>query len=105
MKSPGLYYAQGREREFGIHLYQMMTATYRALFRNSNPLAFDWRLDENFALLGHDVELRKLFQSIKVKVDEFRARTENDSLTLLNSDGLINILSPPTELAAVSSIE
>jgi len=83
----------------------MMTATYRALFRNSNPLAFDWRLDENFALLDHDVELRNQFQSIKVKVDEFRAHTENASLSLLNSDGLINILSPPTELTAISPIE
>jgi hypothetical protein len=52
------------------HMYHTLTSIYAALYKTTTPLAFDWRKEEIYELLGHDDFLVEAFDLIKAEISK-----------------------------------
>jgi hypothetical protein len=52
------------------HMYHTLTSIYAALYKTTTPLAFDWRKEDIYELLGHDDTLVKAFDQIKAEISK-----------------------------------
>jgi hypothetical protein len=53
------------------HMYDIITANYAALFRESSPLHIDWRVKGNFDLIGRSDVLREAFEKLRSEFYQF----------------------------------
>lgn len=52
------------------HMYHTLTSIYAALYKTTTPLAFDWRKEEIYELLGHNDSLVEAFNLIKTEISK-----------------------------------
>ncbi len=52
------------------HMYHTLTSIYTALYKTTTPLAFDWRKEETYELLGHNETLVEAFGVIKAEISK-----------------------------------
>lgn len=50
------------------YMYDILTTTYSSLFRASTPLYLDWRVEENFELLGKSEVVKEAFVALKTEI-------------------------------------
>jgi hypothetical protein len=53
------------------HMYDILTANYSALFRDSSPLHLDWRIGSNFEYIGKSPILKAAFYELRNEVFRF----------------------------------
>lgn len=53
------------------HMYEIITANYATLFRESSPLNIDWRVEANFDLIRRSDVLREAFNRLRTEFYQF----------------------------------
>lgn len=53
------------------HMYEITTANYAALFRESSPLNIDWGVEANFDLIRRNDMLREAFNRLRTEFYRF----------------------------------